>query len=220
MITAARRRRLTLLVVPVVAAVCLVGCGSSDTGSPSPGTTSSSSEQDSGSNAAFQAARVIAIQIAVDTKLVSAEEIGPGVMNNGIVANTGQLNTWYESGNTNLYLTSGGPVTLGDEVAKAEAAVHHLWRFQTAEDRSKKTATWTAEQVARVILVQDLVDAKDIPRASVQGMTDASGAIVAGPALDNWFTAHQGDQLPGGGTSTLVSEVTLIAGPSGPLNAS
>jgi hypothetical protein len=90
--------------------------------------------------------------------------------------------------------------------------------FQTAEDRRKKTATWTTEQVARVILIQDLVDAKDIPRASVQGMTDASGATVAGPALDAWFTAHQGDQLPGGGKSTLASEVALIAGPSGALN--
>ena len=214
----AARRRLTLLAVPVAAAVCLAGCGGSgDAGSPNPA-GSTSSERDSGSNAAFQSARVIVIQIAVDTKLVTADAIGPGVVNNGVVANTGQLNTWYESGNTNLYLASGGPVTLGDEVAKAEAAVHHLRHFQTAEDRSKKTAAWTAEQVARVILVQDLVDAKDIPSASVQGMTDASGAIVAGPALDTWFTAHQGDQLPGG-SSTLASEVALIAGPGGALNA-
>ena len=90
---------------------------------------------------------------------------------------------------------------------------------QTAEDRSKKAATWTAEQVTRVILIQDLVDGKNISRASVQGMADASGAIVAGPALDTWFTTHQGDRLPGGGTSTLASEEALIAGPSGALNA-
>lgn len=216
---AAARRRLTLLVLPVVAAVCLAGCGGSDGSSPSQGTGSDSSEPDSGSNAAFQAARVIVVQIVVDTKHVSGDEIWPGVAKIGTVANTGELNTWYESGATNLYLASGGPVTLGDEVAKAEVSVHHLRHFQTAEDRRKKTGTWTAEQVARVILIQALVDAKDIPRASVQGMTDTSGAIVAGPALDAWFTAHQGDQLPGGGNSTLASEVALIAGPSGALNA-
>jgi hypothetical protein len=50
-------------------------------------------------------------------------------------------------------------------------------------------------------------------------MTDASGAIVAGPALDTWFTAHQGDQLPGGGKSTPEREVALIARPSGALTA-
>jgi hypothetical protein len=218
MITAACRR-LTLLSVPVVATVCLAGCGGNDGSSPSQGTASMSLEPDSGSNAAFQAARVIVVQIVVDTKRVSGDEIWPGVVNNGVVANTGALNTWYESGQTNLYLASGGPVTLGDEVAKAEASVRHLPHFQIAEDRKRKTATWTAEQVARVILVQYLVDAKDIPRTSVQGMTDASGAIVAGPALDTWFTAHQGDQLPGGGSSTLAREAALIARPSGALSA-
>lgn len=212
-------RRLSLILVPIMAAVCLGGCGGSDASSTGKSAGSDSSEPDSGSNPVFQAAHVIVIQIAVDTKLVSADELGPGVVNNGIVDNTGQLNTWYESGNTNLYLASGGPVTLKDEVSKAEASVHHLRHFQTAEDHRKKTATWTTEQVARVILIQDLVDAKDITRASVQGMTDASGAIVAGPALDAWFAAHQGDQLPGGGSSTLASEVALIAGPRSALNA-
>ena len=212
-------RRLTLLIVPVVPALCLAGCGGGDGSSPSGGTGSVSLEPDSGSNAAFQAARVIVVQIVVDTKRVSRDEIWPGVVNNGIVANNVELNDWYESGNTNLYLASGGPVTLGDEVPKAEATVRHLRHFQIAEDRKRKTATWTAEQVARVILVQYLVDAKDIPRASVQGMTDAFGAIVAGPALDTWFAAHQGDQLPGGGSPALASEAALIARPGGPLSA-
>ena len=213
--TATSPRRLSLLLVAsIVAAACLAGCGGSNSSSSPP----SSGSGEPGSDPAFQAARVIVVQVALDTKRVTASDIGLGTANNGIVGNSIQMNTWYNAGNTELYLVRGGSVTIGEEVPKVEGSLHHLSQFKTAEDRKNKIPTWTSEQAVRVILVQYLVDADAIAGTSIAGMTDGSGAVVAGPAVDSWFTAHQNDQLPGGGTMTLANEAALIMGPNGGLS--
>lgn len=154
---------------------------------------------------------IITTQIVLDTE-------GPdfGYLNltkdilvNGIVTETAGFVSWHATGQ-NLNLSKLTTIRLSDEETKVAAVLRRLPRLQSATDRKHHVAALTPDEAARVIIVGELLDAGYASPADLPGVVDANHAVIAGAALDGWFTAHAGQPLVNGSKVTLATEASRV----------
>ena len=144
---------------------------------------------------------VIVVQLAVDTGVEPAANVGPGSVVGGIVKGGGQFVVWYETGNYRTLLTNESALTFGDE----------SWKVSWVIDAIGKSPTpATLQDAASEVVAQYLLDATLISKQTLGNAVDSSGWVNRGDALKTWYSAHQNDKLPGSSSVTYSTEVARV----------
>lgn len=191
--TTSYRRNLTCLAAAVVAASWVAGCGSGGHKSvPPPSVT--------GSDVNPKAA-VVVTQLVLDTGVLPASDVDPGVVVDGLVKDGGQFTTWYATRTNDMLLSKDSTLTVPREADKISTAMASMGKSRTLA---------SLQPTASGILAQELVDAKLINAQALGGAVDSVGTVNLGSALNSWYSAHQNDMLPGSTSVTYSTEVTRI----------
>lgn len=191
--TAFYRRNLTCLAVAVMVASWTAGCGS---GSKSGGAQPSATDGVPSPNST-----VVVTQFVLDTGTLSANDVDPGVVVDGVVKDGAQFTTWYATRTADMLLSGNSKVLLSDEAGKATTAINSMGKRPTSD---------SLHSTALGILAQELVDANLINAQTLGGAVDAAGKVSLGSALNTWYSAHQNDMLPGTPSVTYSTEVSRI----------
>jgi len=144
---------------------------------------------------------VIVVQLAVDTGVEPAANVGPGSVVDGVVKGGGLLVVWYNTGHYNTLLSKDSTMTFNDE----------SWRVSWVMDSIGKSPTpATLQDAASEVVAQYLLDATLISKQTLGNAVDSSGWVNRGDALKTWYSAHQNDKLPGNSSVTYSTEVARV----------
>ncbi|MEY9935312.1 hypothetical protein ABH926_009987 [Catenulispora sp. GP43] len=191
--TAFYRRNLTCLAAAVVVASWTAGCGS---GSKSGGAQPSATDGIPSPNST-----VVATQLVLDTGTLSASDVDPGVVVDGVIKDGAQFTTWYATRTADMLLSKNSKVLLSDEAGKVTTAINSMGKRPTPDG---------LHSTALEILAQELVDANLINAQTLGGAVDSAGKVSLGSALNTWYSAHQNDMLPGSSTVAYSTEESRI----------
>lgn len=188
-------------IAAMLLAVTVVGCSRAPSGPK---------EADLASDAEARSS-IITTQIALDTEGPDFGNLNltRDILVNGIVTGSAYFASWHATGQ-NLNLSKISSKRVSDEETKVAAVLRRLPRLQSATDRKHHVAALTPDEAAHVIIVGELLDAGYASPADLPGVVDANHAVIAGAALDGWFTAHAGQPLVNGSKVTLATEASRV----------
>ena len=191
--TAFYRRNLIRLAVAVVVASWTAGCGGGNKGGGSqPSSTDGVPSPDS---------TVIVTQFVLDSGTLSASDVDPGVVVDGVVRDGAQFTTWYATRTANMLLSGKSKVLLSSEAGKVTTAISSM---------GKRPSPNTVHSTALGILAQELVDANLIDAKTLGGAVGSAGKVSPDSALNAWYSAHQNDMLSDSASVTYSTEVSRI----------
>jgi len=191
--------RLAAGVLAVSAVTWTAGCGSGSkagSGNLPPRPPSSNPALDTNPRSS-----VIVVQLAVDTGVEPAANVGPGSVVDGLVKDGGLFSNWYMTGNYRTLLTRDSVVTFNDESWKVSWVIDNIGKSPTPA---------SLQDAASEVVAQYLFDATLISKQTLGTAVDSTGWVNRGDTLKTWYSAHQNDFLPGSSSVTYSTEVTRI----------
>lgn len=154
--------------------------------------------------------QVVIVQFGIDTMQLNQADLGPNVLENGVVVDGANLLSWFDD-QKSRQLATRSTVTLKTEAERAAGVIQMTALAQPNADRKRKTSPISADEAGRVAVLQALADGNLITRSDAGPAFNGNGLVVAGPAVDAWFNTHADQPLVPGAAITVRGEVARFA---------